>query len=122
MSVSTSANQTRTRHVKVAEAFHLRRSSSDCPSTGLARRLGMRLDEVAKASQHEGVVCCAARRQLRSISCVSYDPKLATAGLYVPGNDRLRSHWMMMGKVVSRVQHGCSSRRCSHSRRSDSIC
>jgi hypothetical protein len=66
---SMSANQTRTRHVKVAEAFHLRRSNSDCPSTGLVRRLGMRLGEVAKASRHEGVFWCAASRQLRSIAC-----------------------------------------------------
>jgi hypothetical protein len=67
---SMSANQTRTRLVKVAEAFHLRRSNSDCPPTGLAHRLGMRLDEVAKASRHDGVVLCVASRQLRSI-CMS---------------------------------------------------
>lgn len=49
MSALMSANRSQSRRVKVAKAFHLRRSSSDCPSMGLARKLGMRLDGMAKA-------------------------------------------------------------------------
>jgi len=69
MSGSTSPNRTQSRHVTVAKAFHLRRSSSGCPSMDLAHRLAMRLDEAAKASRHERAVCCVESRQVRSVAC-----------------------------------------------------
>lgn len=90
MSASMSANRTRTRHVKILEAFRLRLSSSDCPSMDLAHRPGMRLAEAAKASRHEGVVCCVASCRARSIAC-ELQFKVSEGRLYVLGSDHLQS-------------------------------